>query len=63
MQERKILIADEGKVLTNGTHYGKVVFLAENASADGYREISKEEYEDIAAAAAPFGTETIIEEE
>lgn len=47
MQERKILIADEGKVLTNGTQYGKVVFLAVGASADEYREISNEEYEDV----------------
>ena len=52
MQERKVLIADEGKVLTNGTHYGKVIFLAVGAAADEYREISKEEYEDITAAEA-----------
>lgn len=43
MQERRILIADEGKILTNGTHSLKVVFLAVGASADDYREVIKDE--------------------
>lgn len=46
---RTVLTADEGMVLTNGTDYGKVIYLAEGADASAYREISEEEYEAIIA--------------
>jgi hypothetical protein len=45
MKIRNVLYADEGKILTNGAHYGRVIYLAEGASADGYSEITEEEYE------------------
>ncbi len=47
IKERKILYADDGKVVTNGEVYGKIIYLAEDASADGYFEITYDEYEEI----------------
>lgn len=44
---RTKLIAGEGMILTNGTNYGTVIFLAQNESAYDYREITKSEYEAI----------------
>ena len=45
MKPRSILEATEGKVLTNGTTFGKLIFLAEGADPAEYREITEEEYE------------------
>lgn len=39
--------ADEGKILTDGTTYGSVIFLGAGKSADDFYEIAKEEYEKI----------------
>ena len=50
MKMRTVLYADEGTVLTNGTEYGKVIWLAEGMSADAYHAISQEEYDAILAA-------------
>ena len=47
MEKRTLIIADKGKVLTNGEVYGTEIFLADGESADSYREISREEYEAI----------------
>ena len=47
MKQRIVLYAEEGKVLTNGTDYGTVIYLAEDISANGFYEISWEEYEEI----------------
>ncbi len=47
MKERKILYADEGKVLTDGEIYGKAVFLAEGRSSGEFYEISESEYDVI----------------
>lgn len=43
----KKLIADEGKVLTDGKEYGKIIFLAFDRSVDEFYEITDEEYEAI----------------
>jgi hypothetical protein len=44
------LIADEGKILTNGEIYGKVIALGNGDSADNYYEITEEEYNEIMKA-------------
>ena len=38
------LTASEGKVLTDGTTYGRVIFLAAGRTEDDYFEITEEEY-------------------
>lgn len=43
--ERKVLIASEGMLLTDGEIYGTKIFLAEGRSAEEFHEISREEYE------------------
>lgn len=49
MKTRTIIIAEEGKVITNGTDYGTTIVLAEGADVSAYHEISTEEYEAILA--------------
>ena len=44
MKTRKILYADEGMVLTNGTDYGKIIYLAETANEGDFYEITETEY-------------------
>lgn len=44
MDEKK-LVASEGYVLTNGTAYGKVIYLGCNDKEENWREISEQEYE------------------
>lgn len=50
MKIRKILYADEGKILTNGSTYGKQIFLADDIDVSEFYEISEQEYEAILAA-------------
>lgn len=40
-----MLKADDGKIITNGEVYGKVIILGNGDIADNYREITEEEYE------------------
>ncbi len=44
MIQRIMLIADEGKILTNGEFYGRTLYLAEGSDATAYHEISEAEY-------------------
>ena len=46
---RVVLIADEGKVLTNGETYAKSIALGDWDSPNNYHEITVEEYENIMA--------------
>lgn len=50
MKTRKIIYADEGKILTNGEIYGKIIYLADDASVEDYHEITDEEYLEILKA-------------
>ena len=52
MNVRTVLYADEGTVLTNGTDYGTIIWLAEGVSPDSYHAIPLAEYEAIVAEQA-----------
>ena len=40
----KVLQASEGKVLTNGEIYGRIIFLADGLDESSFYEIDEEEY-------------------
>lgn len=44
---RIVLQADEGMILTDGESYGRTVMLAEGRSAEEFREITEEEYNEL----------------
>ena len=44
-----MLKADEGKVLTNGEVYGKIIVLGNGDKAENYHEITDEEYWELMA--------------
>lgn len=50
MKTRIILYADEGKVLTDGTTYGEIIYLGEGVDADNFHEITEEEHQEILKA-------------
>ncbi|MBO5059831.1 MAG: hypothetical protein J6C82_02820 [Clostridia bacterium] len=45
MKIRKILYAEDGKILTDGNIYGKVIYLANNLDESDFYEITESEYE------------------
>ena len=47
MKSMITLYADEGMILTDGENFGTTMQLAEDRTADGIKEISMEEYEQI----------------
>ena len=47
MRTKTLLIADDGKVLTDGTSYAKTTLLAEGRMASEFTEITDKEYEQI----------------
>ena len=51
VEKQTVLKADDGKVLTNGNTYGKVVYLGKDDSAENWREITDEEYTQLTADA------------
>ena len=49
MKKRTVLYAEDGKILTNGEIYGRVIYLAEGIAPDAFYEITVAEYEAIIA--------------
>ena len=49
MEQRAYIEATEGHILTNGTIYGRRIYLANGVSADDFYEITLAEYEAIIA--------------
>ena len=47
MKARTTLSAEEGMMLTDGEHFGKIVHLEMGADASAWHEITSEEYEEI----------------
>ena len=47
MKTRMVLIADDGKILTDGKEYGRQIFLEVGRSADEFYEITNEEYAEL----------------
>lgn len=45
MKSMITILADNGKILTNGEIYGEVISLAVGKSAEDFYEITQEEYE------------------
>jgi len=42
-----VIKADEGKILTDGTVYGRVIYLGANRTAEEFHEITESEYNEI----------------
>ena len=49
MRHRITLYAEEGMMLTDGEHFGKIVHLEMGTDASAWREITEEDYEEILA--------------
>ena len=49
MRQKITLVADEGKILTDGTHYARIAYLIPGDDGSAWREISEEEYNAIMA--------------
>ena len=47
MKPRITLYAEDGMILTDGTHFGTVIHLEIGADASAWHEITKEEYEEL----------------
>lgn len=49
MKSRITLYADDGMILTDGEHFGKIVHLEIGADVSAWHEITTEEYTNILA--------------
>ena len=47
MEELRVLVADEGYILTNGEIYSTMIYLGIYDSPDNYYQITLEEYQAI----------------
>ena len=54
---QKWLYADEGKRITDGENYWKMVRIAEDADESSFYEVTEEEYESIIAVDENMATE------
>ena len=59
---RKTLTASEGHILTNGTAYGRIIYLAEGADASEFYEITEDEYAAIVAENEPSEDDATVED-
>lgn len=50
MKTRTTLYADEGMILTDGEHFGKIVHLEVGADAKAWYEITQKRYEELLKA-------------
>lgn len=55
------LIAEEGMMLTDGTNFGKIIYLGKNDNPDNYWEITEQEYMAIVTQAPIESVEEVIE--
>lgn len=56
---KRIIVADEGMILTNGEIYASSVRLGDWDSADNWREVTREEYEAKMAKQADMSAEVM----
>lgn len=56
---RVVIVANEGKILTNGTIYGTKIYLGDGVEEADFHEITREEYERIMAEAEADDKETL----
>ena len=47
MKQRVILYADDGMVLTDGKHYGKILYLSDSSTPEDFFEGTQEEYDKV----------------
>ncbi len=47
IEKQTVLKAEDGKVLTNGADFGKVVYIGKNDSIDNWHEITDEEAQEL----------------
>lgn len=47
MKQRVILYADDGMVLTDGKHYGKILYLSDSSTPEDFFEVTQEEYDKV----------------
>lgn len=50
MKQKITLVADEGKILTDGKHYARIAYLIPGDDGSAWHEIPEEEYNAIMAA-------------
>ena len=55
-----IIKADEGKILTDGTVYGRTIYLAKGRTADEFHEITEAEYEEIQKQNESYVEENVL---
>lgn len=54
-----VIKADEGKILTDGTVYGRVIYLGANRTAEEFHEITESEYEEVQKQEEPDTEEAL----
>ena len=47
MKQKITLVADEGKILTDGKHYARIAYLIPGDDGSAWQEIPEEEYAKI----------------